>query len=318
LLVASLGVALACTEKFTGIDEPAAAGGESGGSDTETGGMAVVEAGRGGKPSGGSGGSGGTSVDPGPGGSAGMGGNLPVAGSGVGGSVVVEPAAVPEDGLELWLRSDQGVVEVGGVVATWKDSSSHQRNATQSEAGARPKLASDAMAGSSAVVFDGVDDYLQLPALDADFTGGVSIFAVALRNEADECAAVFEASNGSEVDDLHLGVWQGVPIYEVGAPYFHAVSAPKLFGQAALLTAVHYADVHAHVRRNSQSLGELDLELPPLVSRSEVFIGRSLYTNCTTWSGAIAELLVYSRAVSDQELVEIETYLQKKWGCCEQ
>jgi hypothetical protein len=129
---------------------------------------------------------------------------------------------------------------------------------------------------------------------------------------------VFEASNGPEMEDLHLGVWQGVPIYEVGTPYFHAAGAPKLFGQAALLTAVHYADTHAHVRRNSQSLGELDLALPPPVPRSEVFIGRSLYTGCATWSGAIAEVLVYSRPVGDQELVEIETYLQKKWGCCEQ
>jgi hypothetical protein len=316
-LVASFAFALACTEKFTGIEEPeASSGSDAGGNDSETGGKPVAQAGRGGKS--GAAGSGGAGTDPGRAGSGGIGGALSVAGIGAGGAVTIEPAPIPEDGLELWLRADQGVVEVGGVVASWKDSSPHQRNATQSEVELRPKLAKDAMTPKSAIAFDGVDDFLQIAVLDADFSGGVSMFAVAMQNEAKECDGIFEASNGPEVEDLHLGTWKGAPLYEVGAPYLHAGDAPMLIGQAQLLTALHEADANAQLRRNSGTLGQSQFELPPVVTRKEVFIGHSNYVGCTTWSGTIAELLVYSRAVSTEELVEIETYLQKKWGCCEE
>lgn len=314
-LVASFAFALACTEKFTGIEAPeTSAGSDAGGNDSETGGKPVAQAGRGGKPSvAGSGGAGAGGA-----GSGGIGGALPVAGVGAGGTGTIEPAPIPEEGLELWLRADQGVVEVGGVVASWKDSSPHQRNATQSEVELRPKLAKEAMTPKSAIAFDGVDDFLQLAALDADFSGGVSMFAVAMQNEAKECDGIFEASNGPEVEDLHLGTWKAAPLYEVGAPYLHAADAPMLIGKAQLLTALHDADTNAQLRRNSTSLGNSQFELPPVVTRNEVFIGHSNYVGCTTWSGAIAELLVYSRAVNAEELVEIETYLQKKWGCCEE
>jgi hypothetical protein len=282
--------------------------------------MPDSEAGRGGKPvsAGTSSGGKGTGGSGGLGGVMGIAGDLPVAGGGVGGSVIVEPLPVPEEGLELWLRADQGVVQVGGLIATWKDSSSHGRNASQSEVTSRPKYANDAMTERSAIAFDGIDDFLKLPAIDADFTGGVSIFGLALQNAASECEGLFEASNGPEIDDLHLGGWKGAPIYEVGVPFLHAADSPAVLGMPQLLSALHYPDANVHLRRNSATLLEAQFELPPLVTRHEVFIGHSLYQGCTPWSGAIAEVLVYSRAVNDEELVEIETYLQKKWVCCEE
>jgi hypothetical protein len=318
-LVASFALVLACTEKFTGIEEPEeSAGSDAGGHDSDTSGKPVAEAGRGGKPSDAGGGK-----DPGLGGGgsgsgSGSGGALPVAGIGAGGTVPVEPAPIPEEGLELWLRSDEGVTEAGGVVASWKDSSTHQRHATQAEVELRPKLANDGMGSKSAVIFDGVDDFLELTSFDADFSGGVSMFAVAMQKEAKECHGIFEASNGPEVDDLHLGTWKGAPLYEVGASYLHAADAPMLIGKAQLLTALHDPDANVQLRRNGGSLGNSQFELPPVGSRGEVFIGYSNYVGCTSWSGSLSELLVYSRDVTDEELVEIETYLQKKWGCCEE
>jgi hypothetical protein len=321
VLVASLCGAAACSEKFTGINEPpsSSAGADSGGAESETGGR--PEAGRGGKP-----GSAGTvsaagtdSGGKGTGGSGGVigtAGEVAEAGGGAGGSVVVDPAPVPEEGLELWLRADQGVVQAGQRVTTWKDSSSHRRNAFQSEAAWCPELASDVVGGKSAVVFDGDDDFLELAPLDADFTGGVSIFAVSLQTATGTCDGLFEASNGREIEDLHLGTWNAAPLYEVGDSYLHAADAPTVSGVPDLLTALHYPDTTVQLRRNSATLLEGEVALPPLVTRDEVLIGSSLYDVCTPWAGAIAELLVYSRAVEDEELVEIETYLQKKWGCC--
>jgi hypothetical protein len=312
LLVLPLSMLLSCSDEFTGIDD--AAGGRSsvGASDAGSG---NADAGRGGKPavSGGDAGSAGKVIEPADGGSNAAAG---AESGGAGGTEAVEPLAIPQDGLELWLRADHGVLEEAGVIATWKDSSTKQRDASQTAVNYRPKLMKDAMGSLAAVTLDGVDDYLKLPAIDVDFSGGVSIFAVARQDVAGECEGLFEAANGSEIDDLHLGTWKGAAIYEVGAPYIHAAQNPTILGGAELLAAVHQVSGAAQLRRNSNGLGEGTLELPSVVTRAEAFIGHTLYAGCSPWKGAIAELLVYSRAVSDAELVEIETYLQDKWSCC--
>lgn len=102
---------------------------DAAGSNAGTSGKPDAEAGRGGKLAGGGsdGGAGGEVIEHGTGGTLSTAG-LPGAGGDGGGSV--EPVPVPEDGLELWLRAKRGVVEVGGGVASWKDSSSKGRNAT--------------------------------------------------------------------------------------------------------------------------------------------------------------------------------------------
>jgi hypothetical protein len=305
LFALTLGVLSACGQRFTGIEDPPDGEGGSDAGGTNAGGSGKSgSAGRGGKP--------GAAGEPGTGGIIDTGG-LPSIG-GIGGTI--EPAAVPEEGLELWLRADRGVVEVGEYVSTWKDSSAKQRDATQTATNYRPRLVKDAMSGRSGVVFDGKDDYLRLPAFDASFEAGVSMFAVALQESAAECDAIFEASNGSEIDDLHLGDWKDAPIYEVGEPYLHPQDAMTSYGMPELLAVVHHDTGAAQLRRNSTGLVEGMLAVPPMATRAESFIGRSLYQQCGTWHGGIAELLVYSRAVSDEELVQIETYLQTKWSCC--
>lgn len=323
----ALVLATACGERFTGIDDPPVAG-DAGSSAASAGEKSSggSDAGGGGKVSGGSAGRAGASAtagnggggkggsgDPGTGGVLNLGG-VPVAGSaGIGGGPEVVP--IPEEGLELWLRADRGIVDNDGVVATWKDSSKHQRDATQTAINYRPTLV-DGAVGKAAVVFDGEDDYLKLAPLDVDFAAGVSIFAVAFQKAAQECEGIFEASNGSEVDDLHLGSWKAASLYEVGVNYAHGVDSPIPFDQVGLLAAVHQPNGVVRLRRNSNGLIEGMFELPPLVTRSEVFIGHTLYNGCAPFSGAVAELLLYSRSVSEKELVEIEAYLQKKWGCC--
>jgi hypothetical protein len=318
---AAFGLAAACTEPFTGIDDPAAAGeassaGESsatpvGGSNAGGGGKAGGNAGRAGTPNTAGSDGGGTS-EAGTGGVLNLGG-APLAGMGGMGGSGPEPVPVSEEGLELWLRADQGVVANQGVVGLWKDSSKNQRDAGQTAGNYRPLLVEGAI-GKAAVVFDGQNDYLKLPPLDADFAAGVSIFAVAYQTSAGECGGIFEASNGSEIEDLHLGSWNAAALYEVGANYAHAAEGSIPFEEVGLFAAVHQPNGVVRLRRNTNGLVDTMFALPPLVARQEVFIGHTLYSGCGPFSGAVAELLLYSRSVSDEELVEIETYLQKKWG----
>jgi hypothetical protein len=329
-LLAGVGLlAFACGEKFTGVD--VAAGGSSGshagsGGVTTAGSAAggdgatdggVDEGGRATTAGSAAGGRGGISSVAGGGGKPSSGGNSGNGGNGGSGGVVVEVPPVPQEGLEAWFSADVGVLELNGVVATWKDRSAHQRDALQTAVNYRPKLGKSALGGKAAIVFDGVDDYLKLPALPGDFSHGVSIFVVAQQDADDgSCSGFFEASNGSEVDDLHLGFWQGALQYEVFENYLHPTDQGLIVGKPELLAVVHQTTETAQLRRNSNAVDEDKLLLPKTIAREDVYIGHSDYTDCKAYPGSIGELLVYSRAVSDAELIEIESYLQAKWGCC--
>lgn len=320
LLLVSLLTAAACSAKFTsqsdGAGGTSGVSGEGGASSGAAGnpideGGRPAEAGRPGVGTAGEGaGEGGTRVDPG--GGTGMGGIAPISG-GAGGAA---PVKIPERDLVLWLRADEGVSHTGGVVTRWTDSSAFHVEATQTATNYRPLLVPNALGGKAAVVFDGVDDYLKLPPLDVDFSAGASIVYAGAQAAAKECEAVFEASNGDEVDDLHLGRWKGSALYEVSANFLHAANYPFVPGEPEVLMGIQQASGLASLRRNTFGLGEGDFATPAVTSRANVFVGRTLYQNCTPFSGAIGELLVYNRALDDTEIVELEGYLQQKWNCC--
>ena len=325
LLAGLVLCAVACGKPFTagergagGASDPSG-GGAGAGPGSGAGGDATPD---GGVETGGSGTLGGHSGG-GRGGSssvAGSGGKPNDGGGGNGGSagnVVVETPPVPLDGLELWFDAEVGVAQTNGAVSSWKDRSGHQRDALQTALNYRPKLGADALNGKPAIVFDGVDDSLKLPTLPGDFSHGVSIFTVAQQEaNAGTCTGIFEASNGPEIDDVHLGIWQDALLYEVSDKYLSVTDSPLILGQPQLLSVVHQTTETLQLRRNSNALGEDTFALPTTVAREEVYIGHTRYTDCSAYAGNVAELLVYSRAVSDAELIEIESYLQAKWACC--
>jgi hypothetical protein len=323
-------LAFACGEKFRAGDAVGGAGGQAGrdtviaagsgvggdGVPDGGGGDTVAGAPDGGAPDGGApdGGRGGISSVGGSGGKANNGGGSLLGGSGGSGGTVVVVPPVPLEGLELWFDANEGATETNGAVSSWKDNSGHKRDALQTALNYRPKLAASGLKGKPALVFEG-DDYLKLPALPGDFSQGVSIFTVT-QPDSDKCAGIFEASNGPEIDDVHLGVWENALLFEVSSSYLSASKYPLTFGVPQLLAAVQQKSSSAQARRNSEGLGELSFALPATVERQSVFIGRTDYSGCGPYVGMVSELLVYSRAVSDEELIGIESYLQKKWACC--
>jgi hypothetical protein len=314
--------ALACGEKFTGVESGTAGtagkstshGGDVSASGSAAGGEGAADGGTqtGGKATVGGGGRGGSG-----GAGAGQGGTAGVAAlGGTGGVVVVEPP-IPVDGLELWFDATVGVTESNGVVTTWKDRSKYARHALQTAVNYRPKLVVDGFNGKPTVVFDGEDRYLKVPTLPGDFTRGVSIFTVGEQITDDGgCTGMFEASNGPEIDDVHLGTWESALLYEVYSATMQAKDEPLLLGEPQLLAAVHQMNGAVQLRRNSSGLGEANMELPVTIPREQVYLGRTAYANCVPYHGTLSEVLVYSRGVSDAELIQIEAYLQNKWDCC--
>lgn len=219
---------------------------------------------------------------------------------------------VPNEGLVLWLNAEAAIENPSLV---WKDWTA-SIPVTQTASNLVPKLDPAGFNGKPTGVFDGVDDYLNLPPMKANFAGGLSIFMAVQQDRSGFCTTFFDASNGPELDDIALGQVGGALLYEVYQTYIDDSTHKALLGVPQVVVAVHETSQEAHLRSNSLSEGELLMGLPAPVTREQVFLGRSLYGSCVPFAGRISEILLYERAVSDAELTRIEGYLQMRWGCC--
>jgi hypothetical protein len=294
-----------CGGKFSpATGEPdsgsAAAAGSGGSSGTS---------GSGGGGSGGSGGSGGGgSGSSGSSGDSGPGDSSP---PDVRVDVPVTPP-VPVGGLILWLRADMGINRETDSVAAWADQSSAGNDATQPALALRPRFVAAGIAGNPSVDFNGTEDFLMLPSGFSDFTDGISMFVVTLQHSSDRCSALIQLSNGSEIDDITLGQYNGQTLYEVADEYFSGEAFPS--GAVQLLALVHGADGAFVLRRNGRPSSNGMSALPVEIERTRNVVGDSLYDSCGTFAGQIAEVLVYARAVSTEELFTIERYLRDRSG----
>jgi hypothetical protein len=84
------------------------------------------------------------------------------------------------EGLLLWLRSDKGVTSGSGVSA-WADQSGNGYNATQSTSGKQPLLTASEFGTIPGVVFDGIDDFLEIDSsIVSYFNSPTKAFTIAI------------------------------------------------------------------------------------------------------------------------------------------
>jgi len=319
----------ACGQKFVAEGGTASNGGGAG-ADFAGAGADFADAGQAGQPSGGevnSGGALGEGGDAG-GGTGGTGGGAAGAGvgglhgnagggAGGGGGTLNEPK-LPQSGLLLWLRADRGIQQKDGLVQVWQDQSGTEANATQITATARPAYLATGFNGRPTLEFDGRTQFLTFASGFGDFSKGLAGFIVA-RPSKSECASMLEFSNGSEVDDIALGMWQDKWTYEVAAAYIQTGTVSHdLF---SLYTVNHRLTGLADLRIDGSALDTLDMPLPAIPdSRGRVdnFVGHTLYKDCNYFEGQISEIILYSRAMTNSEVTAIEKYLDARWALSEQ
>ncbi len=75
---------------------------------------------------------------------------------------------IPMNGLQLWLKSDAGVIFDDDKVSCWQDQSGNGYNAIQSNADRQPYFLFDELIGKPVLAFDGTNDKL-------GFTGSVTM-----------------------------------------------------------------------------------------------------------------------------------------------
>lgn len=241
------------------------------------------------------------------------------------------PALPVMDSRLLWLRADLAVkLGVVGHVIAWGDISSdearNRHSAWQVEAQRRPEWISDGIGGQASIRFDGVNDFL---ATEPFRNGNQQTIVVVARLNQLKGKRVKSAIPAQQILNYngppHLVLEYRWPIQALRARAFGGYeSEQQLAGLvkarpiskeetlAIVYVYDHKADYSAFYL-NAELQGEKDAGIPISNSRPKV-IG----LHRRRWSGGlvgdVAEVIIYDRVMTRNEIAATFAYLEERYG----
>jgi hypothetical protein len=249
---------------------------------------------------------------------------------GGGGQPPFSPSGVP--GLILWLDPARDMT----VAPTfrWADQSGAGNDATATAA-MIPTVRQAAAGLPPMLDFSGDNQYLSLPAGMRDFTGGVSFFIVAAPSAPVVTTDVnamrfldFSTSYGVEYEAIlfaRFGIDGSQLLYQVYTLQYAppAYTAPDVVGEYSrqLFEVVEQGGTPATMVsfryfKNGTDVGGGMTNVPAVVDRASALIGRSnlhdLYGD-PDYRGLMGEMLLYDRALTDDERQAVESWLLDRW-----
>lgn len=217
----------------------------------------------------------------------------------------------------------------GNSVVEWMDKGNYRSNMYQTTATAQPTLVSNGLNGKSIVTFDGTDDFLLNTYSTVAYDRPITTFVVSRPNVVPTSHVVLSGSGQGPAgaSDAHFYfIETGDHSYWTGAKSIHATTTRPSNGVWHLInTAMSSAGiVSMRVNQTSQALtygaAAYDgLDAAPLATEGRRFnnptAGKHPASgNGSYFQGSIAEILVYNKQMTTQEIVDIENYLKSKWG----
>jgi len=215
----------------------------------------------------------------------------------------------------LWL-SDTGSDE-----ATWPDISGNERNATQSTPGNRPSIITNALNGRQVRRFDGTNDHLLMPSGFLPTSDNPrTLILVAKQENSTGAKTLFSYGNDSARQRWSVRYFDAKVQIEVNS----VVAETANFTNATdfkIITASHSegpltSGASIVINGSPQSLFYTVFSTGNLITAdSNRGIGLSIRpTSVFPLNGDIAEILFFSKTLSDNERVLVESYLAAKWG----
>jgi hypothetical protein len=210
------------------------------------------------------------------------------------------PAMLP--GLVLWVRADLGVTLNAGNVSIWADQSGLGHNLAQATAANQPLWVSAGVNGAPTVLFDGVNDLL------------VGLFTLAAAK--------------TELFTYKMVTRAGFPVYRGGAT--NTANGENDAGPGVNITETFTMGVAVDVANNVFAQQTNVISMPTSLIRvngSLIVAGNAGAS--TNWGGvvlggltipsnwanaAIAEYILYDRALSPFETEQVETYLRLRYA----
>jgi Concanavalin A-like lectin/glucanases superfamily len=229
---------------------------------------------------------------------------------------------VPHNGLLQWLRADEGIINPGpGVtdVNGWSDVSGHASSAI-SDAPPYPNwIAQDGRNCKPAIRFNGSFLKFQLP---IDGLNAMTVFLVARANNDpsdgtfhSQHAALFWVEN-AYWDNTYVSPFQTHLAYRFGTTQVgndpEVLRTSDIAGDFTLTTAIHNGSTDSLDVNGKLLDTKTGREVVLAGMTGEGFIGAGYQG--TFFTGDISEILVYNRALNQQERENVDYYLMTKYG----
>jgi hypothetical protein len=235
-------------------------------------------------------------------------------------SALAAVAPTPDliDGLALWLVSDREIgFDVDGV-SVWNDLSGNDNHATQGTAAFRPAFVAHGLGRRPVLRWDGADDRLDLSLTLIAPLGGLTVALVARMASDDSQLAVtfggFAELRVSDGGDPPFPTWQtrDTTTTPDTLPADRGVSDTNwhaLVGRYSATGAGNnkqlYIDgklVGERLAHGGNSLGSGNVQ------------GQLTATSGSAPAGDVAELVIYDRALTDEERQQLELYFANRYG----
>jgi hypothetical protein len=231
----------------------------------------------------------------------------------------------PTIGLAAWFKADAGTAIEAGRVAQWQDQSGHGHHAVQVSPAARPTLVANALNGKPLIRFDGASNVLSF---DCPVNGltSLTIFIVAgaSKNQRGNELGSYAALEWPEFGpwgNIFLSPQQTCIAWRCGTGQFNNVSLwerPDTSPKGPSLTTLRKDGSKEELFvQGALALAPKD-RLPAVAHTQDVAtIGAgtdSKQNPLRYYGGDIAEILVFTRALSEAERDAIERYLRGKYG----
>jgi len=228
-------------------------------------------------------------------------------------------ASTAPSGASLWMKADAGVTLVSGRVAQWSDQSGNNNHGVQGTAARQPLLVPGAVNGRPSLRFDNIDDYLTVanaPSLNFG-SGSFSISYWYKSAMEDSIAGHFrkgdspfnlngkgwEFRNQFRLIEFSRSTGAGTTprlqyMSPAGGRWYHITA---VYNAASMVATLYINGVATASTAYSNSYQDVfDLE-----------IGRGRDGNL---SGELTEVLVYPRALTFDEVSQLQRYLAGKYA----
>lgn len=215
-------------------------------------------------------------------------------------AVAWTPIQLPN--LWAWYRSDQGVTAGGGgEVLQWADITGSGRDLVQGSDPEKPILTANEINGHSAIIFDGVDDYMKTPI--AALAPPMTVFIIFSQITWTAGRRIYDTQNEGRQQLFQNGA--SPAITQNGT---NSTNMPV--GTFALVTATYSgASDTVQVNNNAASTGGSS----PAVDGAGFTLGA--YGNTLFPSNiSVAEVIIMTSVADADQMAAVQTYVTNRYG----
>ncbi len=224
-------------------------------------------------------------------------------------------------GCALWLAADRGVTTVDGKVSAWADQSGNGNHAAQTTANYRPLYVASAQGGRPTLRFDGSNDVLSvgspsLPMGSSTRTG----FVVVKRETSSTEGYIFKYGALSAFRSLGFCfAHQGTTSAYLGY-YAHDVFKSSASDTSGTIWTFGNSESNvssSFLYKNGSSQMPLTLfgsDGTINTTAGAMYIGDFSDAHSYPFYGDISEIIIFNRALTDNERIKVEQYLSGKYA----